>query len=89
MYSYLFNENILLLVLRQGNLHKEELRADSFVQPFFIQLALGLLILGSIFSGYFLSDIFSSNNQFFYHLNMKIFNSDIIHSTFLENEFLP
>jgi len=81
IYYYLF--------LRQGNVHKEELRADSFVQPFFIQLALGLLILGSIFSGYFLSDIFSSNNQFFYHLNMKIFNSDIIHSTFLENEFLP
>src|SRR6185437_14800071 len=63
MYYYLF--------LRQGVVHKDDLRAEGFVQPFFIQIALGLLILGSIFSGYLLSDIFSTTNQFFYHLNTR------------------
>jgi NADH-ubiquinone oxidoreductase chain 5 len=31
-------------------------------QPFFIQLALGVLMLGSLFSGYFLSDLFQASN---------------------------
>ena len=81
MYYYLF--------LRQGVVHKDDLRAEGFVQPFFIQIALGLLILGSIFSGYLLSDIFSTTNQFFYHLNTRWFASDLVHHTFFENEFLP
>jgi len=80
IYYYLF--------LRQGIVQKTELTVEGFSQPFFIQMALGMLILGSIFSGYLLSDIFSTTNQFLYNLNTRIFN-DIIHHTFFENEFLP
>jgi len=80
MYYYLF--------LRQGAVHKEDLRAEGFSQSFFIQVVLGMLILGSIFSGYLLSDIFSTTNQFFYHLNIRVL-SDVVHHTFFENEFLP
>jgi len=80
IYYYLF--------LRQGTIHKEDLKIEGYSQPFFIQIALGILILGSIFSGYLLNDIFSITNQFFYHLNTRVF-SDVVHYTFFENEFLP
>lgn len=80
MYYFLF--------LRQGVVHNTDLRVASFEQPFFIQLALGVLMVGSIFSGYVLSDIFSVTNDFFQHGHdsISIVNS---HGTYFENEYLP
>jgi NADH:ubiquinone oxidoreductase subunit 5 (subunit L)/multisubunit Na+/H+ antiporter MnhA subunit len=80
MYYYLF--------LRQGAAHKADLRSASFEQPFFIQLALGVLMIGSIFSGYFLSDIFAVTNDFFHHGYDSI-NHEEIRGLHFENEFLP
>lgn len=80
MYYYLF--------LRQGVVHKMELRSASFEQPFFIQLALGVLMIGSIFSGYFLSDIFSITNDFFNHGYDSITHT-AVRGLHFENEFLP
>ena len=65
-----------------------ELRSASFEQPFFIQLALGVLMIGSIFSGYFLSDIFSITNDFFNHGYDSITHT-AVRGLHFENEFLP
>lgn len=80
MYYYLF--------LRQGAVHRAELRTEGFEQPFFIQLALGMLMVGSIFSGYFLSDIFAITNDFFQHGHDSI-NHEEARGLFFENEYLP
>lgn len=80
MYYYLF--------LRQGVVHSTDLRVEGFEQPFFIQLALGVLMVGSIFSGYFLSDIFSITNDFFHHGYDSI-NHEEMRGLFFENEYLP
>lgn len=78
MYYYLF--------LRQGTVHKEEMRVANFEQPFFIQFALGILMIGSIFSGYFLSDLFSVTNNFF---NQGYASINAVHAIYFENELLP
>lgn len=80
MYYFLF--------LRQGVVHKTNLRAVNFDQPFFIQLALGVLMIGSIFSGYFLSDIFAITNDFFHH-GHDCNTQETVHGMYFENEFLP
>lgn len=78
LYYYLF--------LRQGCIHSSTLLGPGLTQPFFIQLSLVFLMLGSIFSGYLLSDIFSTTMDFYtFGMNAENDNS----STFLENEFLP
>ena len=80
MYYYLF--------LRQGVVHREELRTPGFEQPFFIQLALGTLMVGSVFSGYLLSDLFSVTNDFFIH-GYDAIGAAQSNGTSFENEFLP
>lgn len=80
MYYYLF--------LRQGAVHRTDLRSTGFDQPFFIQFALGVLMVGSIFSGYFLSDIFAITNDFFFHGHDSI-NNEEVRGVHFENEFLP
>jgi len=59
LYYYLF--------LRQGTLHFQDLRHSSIEQPFFIQLVLIILMLGSIISGYFFSEIFSVKHNIILH----------------------
>jgi len=55
LYYYLF--------LRQGTIHFKDLRRASIEQPFFIQLVLVVLMLGSIVSGYTLSEVFSAKHN--------------------------
>lgn len=51
------------LFLRQGTVHISQMkRQPAIVQPFFIQFSLGFLLLGSLFSGYLLFDIFNAIN---------------------------
>ena len=60
-------------------------------QSFFIQLALGLLMFGSLFSGYFLSDIFNPSNVWgvsLYNL-LGVWDVRIVLFNYFENEFLP
>jgi len=80
MYYFLF--------LRRGTLHKTDLRTAQFEQPFYIQLSLIFLMVGSIFSGYFLSDMFAVTNNIFNHKHDSI-NQEEIRSLYFENEFLP
>ncbi len=80
MYYYLF--------LRQSTVRSVELRTSSIEQPFFIQLALGILMIGSIFSGYFLSDVFAITNDVFFHGNDLVSHEEL-RSVHCENEFLP
>jgi NADH:ubiquinone oxidoreductase subunit 5 (subunit L)/multisubunit Na+/H+ antiporter MnhA subunit len=77
MYYYLF--------LRRNVVPHHELSGPKS-QPFFIQLALGTLMIGSIFIGFVLSDLFQATNDFFYHTNFEA--RDVAH-TYFENEFLP
>lgn len=77
MYYYLF--------LRRNVVPHHELSVTK-TQPFFIQLALGTLMVGSIFVGYLLSDLFQATNDFFYHTN---FEAREVSHTYFENEFLP
>lgn len=83
------------LFLRQGT---EKISTFQQInQPFFIQIALSILIICSIFGGYCLSDLFSPNNDFLYYTNHAfnstrkyvIFDKHIISAVFLQNEFLP
>lgn len=53
LYYYLF--------LKQGIVQHQHV-GGSFVQPFFIQLPLLCIMLGSLFSGFFFNDLFVSSN---------------------------
>lgn len=61
LYYYLF--------IRKGVYQLRKPVPLTFKQPFFIQIALSVLMIGSIFIGYLLSDLFSPTNDFFYYTN--------------------
>jgi len=60
----------------------------TFTQPFFIQVALGVLMFGSIFSGYGLSDIFSPTSNFFFQSAYHVKSDVNLNFFFFENEFI-
>jgi proton-translocating NADH-quinone oxidoreductase chain L len=89
------------LFLRQGTLHLSKIhRQMDISQPFFIQFAISCLLVGSLFSGYFISDLFNSLNIWGVSLNF-IFSHipNAVQSiagyslearfSYFENEFLP
>ena len=84
MYYYLF--------IRKGAYQLQKPLPLDFSQPFFIQFALSVLMVGSIFVGYSLSDLFSPTSDFFYYTNYNpSLNAAPSSYTYFyfENEFMP
>ena len=84
MYYYLF--------IRKGAYQLRKPLPLDFTQPFFIQFALGVLMIGSIFFGYLLSDLFSPTSDFFYYTNYNPSLNPAASSFsyfYFENEFMP
>ena len=66
------------LFLRAGVYNYAQLTQPAIEQPFFIRFVLSSLIIGSIISGYVLSDIFSVTNNFFYFWSSPDYTRNII-----------
>jgi len=84
MYYYLF--------IRKGVYQLRKPLPIDFSQPFCIQFALSVLMIGSIFVGYLLSDLFSPTNDFFYYTNYNPALNPAANSFtyfYFENEFMP
>jgi len=76
------------LFLRQYLNKYATTQGKPITQPLFIKIVLVILMVGSIFVGYLLSDLFSVNNKVFKY-NSTNFLSLIINEMYFENEFLP
>jgi NADH-ubiquinone oxidoreductase chain 5 len=81
LYYFLFLRQNVVIIYKNN--------VKELIQPLYIQLVLFFLMMGSIFIGYILSDLFALNNYIF-EFNKYIFNNFnyFFNYFYLENEYL-